>query len=263
MKTDPDFHSADLLAVARESLVEAHIIHDFQLTRVLKNLAGCYGILMRGVYRGILPLLKGSHIIDCGCGFGRFSRVAIDAGFEVTSVDVDDVSLAIAREVSRIPCRKESVYATSLPDGSCDSAVCCDSIQHFDIGRFAPELKRLGVQRIVVYDSNISNPLLVGYRAMVGHKESNNRSADAIVREFRDHGYDAVSLRYENVISLPLSGGLQRPPVPLIHRFPGAIQSVDRLLAQTARLLRLDHYLTFRFLLVLDRRETPASQVGT
>ena len=48
------------------------------------------------------------------------------------------VKLALARSISQIPCRKESVYATSLPDGSCDSAVCCDSIQHFDIGHFVP-----------------------------------------------------------------------------------------------------------------------------
>ena len=262
MQNDPEVSPPDLLAAPRESLVRAHIIHDFRLARVLASIAGCYGTLIRGVYREMLSLVKGRRIIDCGCGFGQFSRVAIDAGFEVTSVDIDDLSLALARNISRIPCRKESVYATSLPDGSCDTAVCCDSIQHFDIGQFGQELKRLGVQRIVIYDSNISNPLLIGYRLMAGHKESNERTVDAIVREFREHGYDIVALRYENVIALPISGGFQRPPLPLVHRFPGAIQSVDRLLAQTARLLRLDRRLTFRFLIVLDRRETPA-QTGT
>jgi SAM-dependent methyltransferase len=259
MKGDHEFLSPDLLAASRQSLVGAHIIHDFRLARVLTNLAGCYGALMTGVYREMLSFLKGGRIIDCGCGFGQFSRLAIDAGFEVTAVDIDDASLPIARDISRIPCRRESVYATSLTDGSCDTAVCCDSIQHFDIGRLVAELKRLGVQRIVIYDSNIRNPLLTGYRVMTGHKESNDRTADAIVREFREHGFDVVVLRYENVISLPISGGLQRPPVPLLHRFPETIQRVDRLLAQAARTLRLDRLLTFRFLIVLDRRE-PAVQ---
>jgi SAM-dependent methyltransferase len=263
MQDDPEASPPDLLATSRESLVRAHIIHDFRLARVLDNLAGCYGTLIRDVYREMLSFVKGRRIIDCGCGFGQFSRVAIDAGFEVTSVEIDDVSLALARDISRIPCRKESVYATSLPDGSCDTAVCCDSIQHFDIRAFVPELKRLGVQRIVIYDSNISNPLLTAYRLMAGHKESNDRTVDAIVRDFREHGYDVVALRYENVIALPISGGFQRPPVPLLHRFPSAIQSIDRLLAQTARVLRLDRRLTFRFLIVLDRRETPVPLAGT
>jgi hypothetical protein len=41
-----------------------------------------------------------------------------------------------------------------------------------------PELKRLGVQRIIIYDSNISNPLLTGYHVLAGHKESNARTAN-------------------------------------------------------------------------------------
>ncbi len=262
MRNDLDGSPPDLLAASRQSLVDAHIIHDFRLVRVIDNIGGCYGILIKGVYREMLSFLKGRRIIDCGCGFGQFSRAAIDAGFEVTSVDIDDVSLALARDISRILCRKESVYATSLPDGSCDTAVCCNSIQHFDISRFVPELQRLGVGRIVIYDSNISNPLLRGYRAMVGHMERNDRTAEAIVREFREHGYDVAALRYDNVISLPISGGLQRPPVPLLHRFPNAIQRVDRFLAQTMRALRLDRRLTFRFLIVLDRRETQFSKAG-
>jgi SAM-dependent methyltransferase len=247
---------ADLLAASRESLVAAHIIHDFPLARVLDNLAGCYGTLMRETYRAMLPLLKGTRVVDCGCGFGQFSRVAIDAGLEVASVDIDDISLAIARDISRIPCRKESVYATSLPDGSCDTAVCCDSIQHFDIGQFVPELRRLRVRRVVIYDSNIANPLLTGYRAIAGHEESNDRTADEIVREFCQRGFELVALRYENVVSLPISGGFQRRPVPLLHHFPGMIRRVDRLLERTMRLLRLDRHLTYRFLIVLDRRET-------
>src|SRR5579863_979924 len=155
MQNDLAANPPDLLAASRESLVEAHIIHDFPPAWVVDSLAGCYGALIRGVYREMLSYLKGRRIIDCGCGFGQFSRVAIDAGFDVTSVDIDDVSLALARDISRIPCRKESVYTTSLPDGSSDTAVCCDSIQHFDIAQFVPELKRLGVQRIVIYDSNV------------------------------------------------------------------------------------------------------------
>jgi len=257
MQTNPEVTSPDLLAASRESLVESHIIHDFDPMRVLHNLAGCYGTLIRGVYCEMLPLLRGRRIIDCGCGFGQFSHVAINAGFEVTSIDIDDASLTIAREVSHIPCRRESIYATSLPDNSCDTAVCSDSIQHFDIRGFLRELKRLGVQRIVIYDSNISNPLLALYRGVVGHRESNDRTADAIVREFRDYGYDLVTLRYENVVSLPISGGFQRRPVPVLHRFPGAIQRIDRRLEQATRLLRLDRFLTFRFLLVLDRRDSP------
>ena len=96
----------DILAQCRESLLESHIIHDFKLERVRANLAGCYGAIMGRVYRRILRLVRGGRIIDCGCGFGQFTRVAIDAGFEVHAIDVDNSSLEIAREVSRNPLPK-------------------------------------------------------------------------------------------------------------------------------------------------------------
>jgi len=192
MQNNPEVASPDLLAASRESLVESHIVHEFEPARVLDNLAGCYGTLIQGVYREMLPLLKGGRIIDCGCGFGQFSHVAINAGFEVTSIDIDDASLAIAREVSRIPCRRESIYATSLPDGSCDTAVCCDSIQHFDIREFRRELKRLGVQRIVIYDSNISNPLLALYRGIVGHRETTTAPPTRLFASFASMGMTSL-----------------------------------------------------------------------
>lgn len=257
MQAEPAARTPDLLAVPRENLIEAHIIHDFEHARVVENLTGCYGGLMRERYREMLSWLKGKRIIDCGCGFGQFSRVALDAGFQVTSIDIDDNSLRLARSISQIPCRKESIYATSLPDGSCDTAVCCDSIQHFDIGYFVPEMKRLGVERIVIYDSNTSNPLLTRYRIAAGHEESNERVAGEIVREFAKQGYDLVALRYENILALPISGGFQRRPIPLVHRFPGAIRTVDRMLSTALRALRLDGWLAFRFLIVLDQRQQP------
>jgi SAM-dependent methyltransferase len=243
----------DLLAVSRQELVETHVIHEFGRERVLANLAGCYGEIMKEVYSGMLSFMKGRRIIDCGCGFGQFSRVAIDAGYEVTSIDIDDASLAIARGVSQVPCRKESAYATSLADNSCDTAVCCDSIQHLDIGHLVPEMDRLGVERIVIYDSNIENRFLTRYRELTGHEESNDRTAGEIVREFGNFGWAPTLLRYENFISLPLSGGFQRPPVAGVHRFPSQIHALDTAFRGVARALRLDRRLAFRFLLVLDR----------
>ena len=247
----------DLAAASRTDLLQSHVIHDFRRQRVVENLRGCYGQLMSTVYRDMLRLVVGNRVIDCGCGFGQFSRVALDAGFDVTSFDIDDASLDIAYTVSGIRPIRESVYATSLADGSRDTAVCCDSIQHFDIGHFAREVERLGVDRVIVYDSNIKNPLLGGYRLLTGHKETNDRTAEAIVAEFEAQGFDCVMRRYENIVSLPVSGGFQRRPLPIVHRRPKAIAAIDAWMAQASRRCGLDRWLAFRFLLVLDRRGSP------
>ncbi|WP_410734079.1 class I SAM-dependent methyltransferase [Bradyrhizobium sp. sBnM-33] len=83
---------------------------------------------MRSVYARLLSLVDGKRILDCGCGFGQFARTAIDAGYDVTPIDIDEDSLAIARDVYNVPCLRVSAYETSLQDGSCDTAVCNDSI---------------------------------------------------------------------------------------------------------------------------------------
>ncbi|MBV8830021.1 MAG: class I SAM-dependent methyltransferase [Acidobacteriaceae bacterium] len=248
--SDPN---SDVLAQSRETLLKAHIIHDFNMERVRANLIGCYGIIMAHVYRRMLRFVCGSRLIDCGCGFGQFARVAIDAGYQVHAVDIDDNSLELARQLSGIPCRKESVYATSLPDNSCDTAVCCDSVQHFDLRQLAPELGRLGVQRIIIYDSNLQNRFLKYHRAATGHEERNDLSVNDIVRELTQLGYSAMLLRYENYLSLPLSGGFQQAPFSLANRFPRAVYSLDQMLAPVVRTIGLEHQFAFRFLLIFDR----------
>jgi SAM-dependent methyltransferase len=253
MESDPLFRPPDMLAYPRSGLIDANIIHEFKLSRVVQNLDGCYGELMRKRYREMLSWIKGTRIIDCGCGFGQFSRVALTAGFHVTAIEIDEASIALARTYSGIPCYKESVYQTSLPDGACDTAVCCDSVQHFNIQYFAHEMERLGVKRIVIYDSNIENPLLMMYRVLADHKESNDRTPQEIVRQFEEYNYRSVRLEYENIIALPVSGGFQRRPVPLLHRFPRALRAIDHALVKFIRACGLERRFSFRFFLVLDR----------
>lgn len=79
------------------------------------------------------------------------------------------------------------------------------------------------MRRVVIYDSNIENSMLLRYRKVVGHEESHDRPADEIIDEFRSCGYELRSLEFENFLALPISGGLQRPPIPIFSRFPSTI----------------------------------------
>jgi SAM-dependent methyltransferase len=243
----------DLTTVSREQLVDTHIIHEFDGDLVAKNAKGCYGELIRRFYEPILAVLAGRRVLDCGSGFGLFSRQAIDAGFEVVSIDIDDVSIELARRISRITITRRSVYDTQLPADSIDAAVCFDSIQHFELENFIPELHRLGVKQLLVYDSNISNPLLKVYRKAARHEESHDRTREELVTAFKKAGFELVAMRYENFISLPVSGGFQRRPLPILGRFPAAIYRLDRAVESAFRLVRLDRLLAFRLLLVFER----------
>jgi len=248
METSP----RDPVIPDRNELIRTHAIHEFDSDRAMANALGCYGELVRRFYMRILAGVRGRRILDCGCGFGLFSRLALDAGFSVVSIDVDDVSIDLARRISGVECLKRSVYATGLAAGSIDAAVCFDSIQHFDLDLFGAELLRLKVRQLIVYDSNTANPLLRAYRSTAGHEESHDRSADEIAAHFTGSGFRLTEKRYENFLSLPVSGGFQRPPVPLLSRAPALIYALDRGLQPVSRILHLDRLLAFRFCLSFE-----------
>jgi len=241
--------------MSREQLVHSHAIHEFDVDLAVRNARGCYGELIRRFYRPILEQLAGRRrILDCGAGFGLFTRHALDMGYQVVPIDIDDVSIELARRISNVETVKLNAYDTGLPDGHVDAAACLDSIQHFDLDLLIPELSRLGVRQVIVYDSNVSNPLLKAYRSAAGHEESHDYTPAELVSRFEAAGYRLVLKRYENFLSLPVSGGFQRPAVPLLSRVPALVYRADCLLRILLKAVFLDRVLAFRFLLVLERR---------
>jgi SAM-dependent methyltransferase len=252
MPEQPGIPKPDLTTVPRAELVNSHVIHEFDRARAHVNARGCYGQLIRRFYRPILRGLLGRRVLDCGCGFGIFSRLALDAGLQVVSIDIDDVSIELAKSISGIDCKRRSVYDTKLPPNSIDVAVCFDSIQHFEVELFLPEMRRLGVSQVVVYDSNVSNPLLNAYRGAAKHEESHDRTAEELVRQFAIEGFRLTLKRFENYISLPISGGFQRPPMPVLSLVPSVVYAVDRASEILFRIAQIDRFLAYRFLLVFE-----------
>lgn len=243
----------DVVAANRNDLVASHVVHEFDETLVRSNLEGCYGIIMRQIYESILDDLPHRRLLDCGCGFGLFSHVASKRGFDIISLDIDDHSIRLAQQLFGLPVRRESIYRTSLPENSRDVAVFFDSIQHLELQYVLPELNRLNVKAVLIYESNLLNPVLRLYRAAIGHEESHDYSPSSLVRAFQKSGFRLRHMRFDNLLSLPISGGLHRRPLPFLHRFPGTILKIDRALSMLIRLIRLDRVFGLRFILYFDK----------
>lgn len=239
----------------REELIQAHVIHEFDRALAVQNITGCYGELSKQLYRSLLDQVRGRRILDVGCGLGLFGQVCVEQGFQVHSIDIDEYSLQIARELFGPAYFQESVYATSLPDGAIDTAVLSDVVCHLDLDLLVQELDRLGVNRIVIHDSNLRNPFLRTYRKATGHRERHDFLEEELVVEMRDRGFDLHHKYYCNILALPLSGGLQRKPVATIGRLPRVLSVLDRLANGVAHLVGLQRRLCFRFVLILDRTE--------
>ena len=244
--------SVDILTIDRQKLIDTHVIHEFDSSLVKENHHGCYGALIEQRYQEILPLLKGKTIIDCGCGFGTFTKVARQAGFTVHPVDIDELSIDLAKDLNQVDVIKESIYQTSLADNSTEIAVCFDSIQHFNLPELITEFKRIGIQQILIYDSNIQNSLLQLYRRRYHHEESHEFSLNEIIVTFQKYGFQLALKKYENLISLPASGGFQQKGWPMISRYPKVISKLDNTLLKFVNLLGLKKWLSFRFFLIFE-----------
>ena len=81
-------------------------------------------------------LIQGKRVLDCACGEGYGSALLADVALEVVGVDLDDASIAHARERygARTNLRYEKADATALdfPDASFDVVVCFETLEHVD-----------------------------------------------------------------------------------------------------------------------------------
>jgi hypothetical protein len=145
-----------------------------------------------------------------------------------------------------------------LDDNSIDTVVSNDAICHFDIGRFLREAKRLGAERIIVHESNIQNPLLLAKRRAMGHEEYRSYSPFEVIQLFKASGYTCSKLKFVNYISLPISGGFQKRPLPILSRFPSLIFAIDCIAARALSAFPPMQRFAFRFIAVFQRDDSRA-----
>jgi SAM-dependent methyltransferase len=79
-----------------------------------------FGDLARGAAPEIVRLLRSAstpvkRVVDLGCGAGPLSAVLVEAGFEVTGIDVSDELLSIARACPSAGFIQASIYDLEIP----------------------------------------------------------------------------------------------------------------------------------------------------
>lgn len=149
--------------------------------------------------------VQGSHAIDIGCGFGRWTRLLAEHGARAVGVDPTEAMLEAARSVSppSIEYRGMSATALDFPDESFDLVTCITVLQHL-----TPEEQEVAIREIarvlrpggeaVVLDLiDLRDPGQIVYP----------RSATAWIDCYRRHGLSLV--RWEGQEFVPLIRGFR------------------------------------------------------
>ena len=106
--------------------------------------------------------LKGTIVLDVGCGAGRFSEVVLQDGAEVVSVDLSSAIDACRRNLGANPrhhCVQASIYALPFPDSVFDYVYCIGVIQHTPDPRrsvlnILPKVRHGGRVGLWIYELN-------------------------------------------------------------------------------------------------------------
>jgi 2-polyprenyl-3-methyl-5-hydroxy-6-metoxy-1,4-benzoquinol methylase len=96
-------------------------------------------------YRLAAQLVSGRRVLDAGCGEGYGTRLLVAGGAtSVVGVDIDEQTVAHARERYGLDFRVSDVAELPFEDASFDVIVCFETIEHVaDAARVLAELRRV------------------------------------------------------------------------------------------------------------------------
>lgn len=74
----------------------------------------------------------GKRVLDIGCGTGFFSKMLIEIGYEVTSIDSSPLALEYSSQRGLSNLVSGDALKMPFPDGSFDAAFALDILEHLD-----------------------------------------------------------------------------------------------------------------------------------
>lgn len=154
----------------------------------------------------------GKAVLDMGAGYGTTANYLTEKGFEVTAIDLDDESIAVAKSINpNINYLKVNAEDLPFEDASFDTLVLRDALHHFvgeaDFDKVKKEMLRVlkpgGV--VIFFDPNV-NFMLKTMRKLAKHDDEECSYEEAL-QILDDLGLKLVHKSFNTLFSLPLSGG--------------------------------------------------------
>lgn len=160
-----------------------------------------------------VPNIKGENILDLGCGYGSTTNIINrTAGKKCIGVDFDQSALEIA---NRLFPGNTYIHANAeaLPfeNGTFDTIILRDSLHHLygesNFRKVHLEIDRVSHDEtiLIIYEPNI-NLILKIIRFLASHKDAQCPFPRAI-EIMKDLGYTEITVTFNTLWSLPLSGG--------------------------------------------------------
>ncbi len=132
-------------------------------------------------YMAALGDVRGTHVLDYGCGTGGTTAQLLARGARVTGFDISQARLEGARQLlvdrlggDRVGLVRCAAEMLPFQDGSFDAVLGKQILHHLDLKLAMPEIARVlrPGGRAVFLEPLIHNPILEGYRRLTPHLRS-------------------------------------------------------------------------------------------
>ena len=195
----------------------------------------------------VIPLVKGSRILDVGCGFGHWGHLLMthyrpDASdpalrAQVTGVDIHPGNVELCREgnvYADVVCADALDTLVGLGTASFDTVLAVDVLEHFESAKATSLLEqcaRVAKQRVIVSTPNFPN-LREGSDGLTGHNPWEHHVSCWSYRDFRRRGYEVRGVRHNLQGKLYRMRGMYR----LFNRFPVLHEMLDLIASRHCRM---------------------------
>lgn len=109
------------------------------------------------------------HLLDIGCSYGTFLKLAVEAGMEACGIDISEDASRYCREALRLDVRCQDIETSSFSENYFDVVTAIETIEHiYDLKSFISHihriLKRNGILYIVTPNVRSLSAKLLGRR---------------------------------------------------------------------------------------------------
>jgi SAM-dependent methyltransferase len=225
-----------------------NIYHIYNHTRNFNRINGFFGKIMSDQNKDIIDLIEGKKILDVGAGYGILTKTLQGLGYEAIGIEPNPEMVEYAKKRFSVELLRQSIYKTDFPNASFDTIILREVIAHLEFDRALIEINRIGKGLIIIFDTLPTIIVKCG-RAIIGHREYNQKSLNYYIGLLRDKGYNICSMVFRDIIAFPLSGGFLGPLlVPRIEWVEKNIIMLDKKLNVLMKKIGLQKFFCWRFL---------------
>lgn len=234
--------------------IDKNIFHDCDHLRCKARLDSLYGLCCDKQNLTIIKHVIGERILDVGAGYGNLVAMLEKKNYIPTGIEPNKEKRELAKTWYEVNLVDGDIYDTNFPNREFDCVILREIVFHLDFEKAFGEISRICKGQIIIFQGNTVFFRKIG-QFLFGHKEFNEQHREYYIDFLKHTQFKNIQVSYCDTIAFPLSGGfIGKQLVPKsFSRFMPYLLKIDGIINSMLKLIHLQKYFCFRFIIVANR----------